>query len=439
MKTQALSIHLSTTSHSPHLIAASLAVALLLPLFPRASSGSVIAESGAQSLFVDPSVRAGGMGRASSAVFWGNDPNYWSNPALLTFHHGIRYEWGKTQLVPDLATGVYFTSKRLTAGYWGLGLLVAGKPLNNVGGIRLDYGTSVATDVDGNPIGTFTSYEEIQSVAGAANILEFTEHVLKAAGARPPEASRFLDVGLGWTEKRTHVSLAPAQVTQDQLSGRGNTTTHDSGILFRLTPYNAIDYAGLLPGLDHLARIRADVSYGRSTQNYDDATITYLDVSQRDPVLRVHRTGWATHVALGLSSGAQQALRERGLGWLPAWISPLISWGKAWDRELPMIRDPTTGDRLLGSEIKDSGWELTLANIYSIRRGWIDDRVGTVVGGTSGWSLGLQLRDWMGFSYDRATVPQSIYLKPVHRKAFTVYVDPIKAWAAVRQIRGGEL
>jgi hypothetical protein len=39
---------------------------------------------------LDPSVRATGMGRAGVAVFWGVDPNYWSNPALGGYLQGIR-------------------------------------------------------------------------------------------------------------------------------------------------------------------------------------------------------------------------------------------------------------------------------------------------------------------------------------------------------------
>lgn len=52
---------------------------------------------------------------------------------------------GKTQLVPDLADDVYFTSDLITLGGWGVGLYIAGKPIDGLGGLRLDYGTSVAS------------------------------------------------------------------------------------------------------------------------------------------------------------------------------------------------------------------------------------------------------------------------------------------------------
>ncbi|MGH7490139.1 MAG: hypothetical protein ACREMY_31710, partial [bacterium] len=139
-------------------------VSLFAPIPWFSTPALAQSESGAQSTLVDPSIRASGMGRAGVAVFWGDDPNGWVNPALYAYHDGIRYIRGKTQLVPDLATGVFFTSDEFTLGYGGLGLSIAGKPFDWLGGYELNYGKSVATDVDGNVVGEFTSYEKIQSI-----------------------------------------------------------------------------------------------------------------------------------------------------------------------------------------------------------------------------------------------------------------------------------
>lgn len=102
------------------------AILLCISLASPAHAQSSLAESGAQSLLIDPSVRSSGMGRSSNAVFWGSGPNYWSNPALLAFSRGVEYEWGRTQLVPDLASDVFFTSKRRLwatreSGFWWQG------------------------------------------------------------------------------------------------------------------------------------------------------------------------------------------------------------------------------------------------------------------------------------------------------------------------------
>ncbi|MFQ5599657.1 MAG: hypothetical protein ACE5G2_03795 [Candidatus Krumholzibacteriia bacterium] len=69
----------------------------------------------------------------------------WVNPALLEYHHGIRIEWGDTQLVPDLADDVCFESTRATLGGGksaspkdrGLGLEFGG-----IGGLRYDRATA---------------------------------------------------------------------------------------------------------------------------------------------------------------------------------------------------------------------------------------------------------------------------------------------------------
>ncbi len=404
--------------------------------FSRAGQAQPVeAESGAQSLLIDPSVRSSAMGGSSGGVFWGDGTNYWSNPALLGSRKGVVYEWGRTQLVPDLAKDVFFTTERLTLGGWGLGIVMAGKPIDSVGGQRLDYGESIATDVDGNILGTFTSYEETKSFGAGANLLEFAEHALAAGGIKTPAMSRFGDVSIGWGEKETHVFLAPADVTLDRLAGEGYVTTHDSGVLIRLTPYNSIDYPGVLPGLDRLVGSRVDFSYAGSTQNYNHATIAYIDQSQSDPVARLQRKGWAAHLALDLPARRHNEAESGTLGWLLGSITPLLSVGTTHDKVVPMIWDPAAAENRLGGRIQHSGWEVTLANIYSIRGGKIDDPAGTVQGHTSGWGIALHLKDVLGFSYDRATVPQSIYLERVHRKSITFSFDPVRAWGLLRRPR----
>jgi len=408
-------------------------VTFLLLLLAPTNHAYAQAESGAQSLLIDPSVRASAMGRSSNAVFWGYDTNDWSNPSLLAYRNGVTYEWGRTQLVPDLADDVFFTTKRLTLGAWGAGLLIAGRPVDGLGGLKLDYGESIATDVDGNPIGTFHATEDTQAIAAGVNVIEFAEHALKAGGREIPSLSRFGDVAVGWSEKRTHVSLAPADVTSSGIAGEGFVTTHDSGVLVRLTPYDGIDRAGLLPGLDRVLGARLDGSYGGSTQNYNNATIAYLDFDQADPIARIQIKGWAAHAAFDAPRSKKDNLRSRRLGWLIDIVSPLVSAGITGSRDIPLLPS-ASGGLVAGERIEHSGWEVTIANIYSFRGGKIDDPRGTVQGHTRGWGIGLHLKDAVGFSFDRATVPQSIYLVPVHRKALAFYFNPVRAW---EYFRGG--
>jgi len=140
--------------------------------------------SGVQSLLVGPSIRASGMGRSSAAVFWGGDADYWANPALLGYRDGLRFEHGKTRLVPDLADGVYFRSDRFTIARWGIGI-AATAPL---GRNRLDYGESIATDDEGNVLGSFTSYEEYDDFGIGVSLARASESLLTRADPSFPSS-----------------------------------------------------------------------------------------------------------------------------------------------------------------------------------------------------------------------------------------------------------
>src|SRR5258705_5291414 len=147
---------------------AALKAALLLGATPASAQYGF----GAQSTLIDSSVRLSGMGRTGAAVFWGGDLNDWSNPALLAYNKGLRYERSKTQLVPDLSDDVFFTTNRLLLGAWGVGLAVSGRPVDALGGARLDYGVSIATDVDGNELGRFRTFEDENAIGVGASVVQ---------------------------------------------------------------------------------------------------------------------------------------------------------------------------------------------------------------------------------------------------------------------------
>jgi len=123
------------------------------------------------------------------------------------------------------------------------------------------------------------------------------------------------------------------------------------------------------------------------------------------------------------------------MGWLIDCVTPILSVGKTHDREVPMIWDATTSANQAGERIEHSGWEVTFANIYSIRGGNVDDPAGTVRGRTSGWGIALHVKNAFGFSYDHATIPQAMFLGPVQRKSLMFYIDPIRALGLLRRPR----
>jgi len=85
-----------------------------------------------------------------------------------------------------------------------------------------------------------------------------------------------------------------------------------------------------------------------------------------------------------------------------------------------------------GDEVNRRGWEITVANIFSYREGYVDDPTGTVIGQTFGWGVGFHVGDLVGVQYDHATVPQSVYLGDVKRNGFSVHVDPVRVIRGLR-------
>jgi hypothetical protein len=412
-------------------------VAATLLLAPGIAEPAIVAGA-APSLTIEPSVRAAGMGEASTAVFWGDDPNYWANPAMLGYYKGLRYQWSKAKFWPQF--DIYFGTNRLTFGSSGVGLSVAGKPLNGLGGYRLDYGENELWDEYGNLIGILHDYEKVYSWGMGLSLAEFTENVTRSLGWELPAISRFGDfsVGRSWNDVETF--LAPGSFSGMGMDPIAQTSTKDRGYVLRFTPYNSIDYPGLVRSVDSFLRpavggMRLDLSYGNSVRNYNDAYMTFWSFMDTSFVVKDERRGLAVHLAVGLPGVVNDRLSSAGMGWLAKMITPFISWGKAWDRSTPSRRDPGTGQRLTQGEVKLSGWELTLCNVFTIRRGRTDDPSDVergIHGPSSGWGIGLRSAQLGGFRYDRATGPTSEDLDwEIESKAFNVWINPLGVWRAL--------
>jgi hypothetical protein len=396
---------------------------ILLVVFALVLSASELRAQGAAiSTILDTSVRASGMGRASSAVFWGGDPDSWANPALLGYAEGIRFESGKTQLIPDLAEDVTLKSRRLTLGAYGLGIVLSGKPIDGLGSTRLSYGESQATGPGGEDLGTYESYEEIDAIGFGLSLARATETVWRAVGHDPPPLARYGDVALGLTKKNVKVFLSPAFPTMGipEVSGEGRA--EDRGLFVRLSPYNTFDADDGAGGLARMLRARLDVGHGRSTLNRGQPPLELGFIPTDDRMTEESRKGWSAHVALH-PVALDESLENAHLDWLARSLSPAISFGAAWEDQTERY-DTVSGPG--ESAIDKDGWELTLLNVVSIRRGHYSDPDGGVDGPTKGWSAGFALAGAVGFRYDRATVPQAEGLTRLHRKAWSVFVDPLR-------------
>ncbi|HET7903264.1 MAG TPA: hypothetical protein VFM17_01755 [Candidatus Eisenbacteria bacterium] len=390
-----------------------LLVASLLSVEARAQSAS-----GAQSTFLDPSIVASGMGRAGVAVFWGDEPNDWANPALLGSQRGIRYQYGRTRLVPDLADDVTFTSKRLLVGAGGLGFSFAGKPLGSIGDLFLDYGESVATDPDGNVIGVYDSFEEIHQLSVGLQILEVVENGLRLLGKPAPDLNRYVDLSIGHSWKSVEVDLAPASLTLDGRAARGEAKERDRGVLLRVTPLDQTSEEGS-PRLEGV-RFRLDGSVGYSRRNKDHVRIALGDPADADPILEERILGFAGRITMRLPHDPGD--------WIWDFLSPSVSVGGAWESAKYYDGDARVG----GDPSKRRGQEIVVGGIVAGRIGhetW-DDAL--IDGDTYRVSLMLQYRRMAGIRYDFASVPQSVLLDDVDREGFTLFLDPCRLWKELR-------
>jgi hypothetical protein len=377
------------------------ALALLL------GASTAFAQGSGRSLDIDHSIRAAGMGEASNAVFWGDELNQWSNPAVLGYVRGVHYEYGNTQLVPGLAADVFFRSNVLKLAGGGLGTYFAGKPFG-VGSVKLDYGSTQGTDPNGNPIGTFDSHEDIESWGFGLSLAHAFESIARLSDRHAPRISRVADVSLGMNFKNLDMDLGPG--------AQGSTSTLDRGLLVRVSPLEIAQASRDLP-------LVVDLSYGWSELSYDDATISLPSEAAPVPLSKHQRTGYGAHIALVIPPELRRRMEGHPAGWLLAGLDPLLSFGYAKDHD---EITPSAGNY----ETDGSGTEVTVANIYSYRRGHFEDPLGEINGDTEGWSVGLPIGRVAAVRYDHATIPQASNsgLPDVTREAWSGWFDALRIW-----------
>jgi len=350
------------------------------------------AQGAAVSLLYDPSIRAAGMGGAGSAVFWGGDANVWANPALLGYAQGLRFERGRTQLVPGLATDVWFDTERHTIGGGGLGVAMTGKP-DGIGRTLLDYGG------DG-----YHGYEHAASWSVGASAAGLASTLWRWRGAEPPAFTRYADLAFGVSRKEVRVVLAPW--------GSAHAAQRDWGLLARVT---ALDNSrrGARPNVP----LRLDAAYAHSVVNAADATIRFTGEDLISPIYRLFFNGIAVRGEMGLPAAARS--RFERAPWLAESFEPLLSLGLSCDLEHAQAGDYADN----GYDVRHLGAELTVANLLTVRGGHLEDKTGGISGATLGWGLGFRAGRYAGFRYDYGTRPQASGLQDVKRRGWTAFLD----------------
>lgn len=225
-----------------NVFAASLGVAAAL-----LSAHCVMAQSTAGGISTQIQVggRAEALGRSYTALADDATAAWW-NPAGLGFLDKNNLSMMHTQLVPNLASDVYFDYGSFVhhyEGWGGLGVSLA----------YLSYGTNQQTDENGGVINEFSSYEFVPAVAYGTKLTP--------------------KVGLGVGLKYISVNLAPASVIA---GGVGHSFAADMGLLAHVREKQT----KYLPKLN-LAAVIVNVG----------PNIAFIDETQSDPLARALRLG----------------------------------------------------------------------------------------------------------------------------------------------------
>ena len=382
------------------------AAALLL----AALCGAARAQGTGRSMEIDGSPISSGMGGASAAAFWTAEPNYWANPALLGYYHGLRWQYGRTRLVPGLAANVWLTSHRFTLAEFGLGFEAAGRPVRALGGTRLDYGVSESYDQFGNPMLSFDSYEDIKTWGVGLSLGELVRSTAQLAGVELPPIARYFDVAGGFAQKRITMAFAP-----QFLHGTASGTSLDKGLLVR---------AGIgtdVLGLKDVPEIRLDLSYANAVLGYNDESVLFLNEDQAAPLSRTTWRAKGARLAVGMPREFASGIHDRTMRTLVHGLDPLVSLGYAYDNE-----HVQAGSEPGGYWVYHRGYEVTLANVLSLRLGHALDPLGEIDGGTWGFGIGIPLGDIAGARYDYARYPQArdSGLPDVTRHSASLWMDP---------------
>lgn len=225
---------------------------VVLGLFIISPYAHAQGEAGAGSLIIPPGARANAMGQSYVAI--ADDANaMWWNPAGLAFVQHAAVDMMHSQLVPDLASDVFFE-------YFGGIYRIEGLGVIGMSIQYLTYGKWMATDVQGVELGEGSSWEVSPMVGGAIRIMD--------------------QLALGMNLKFVYISLAPADLTLEGVAGTGHSVALDFGALWKAPEF---DLGGF--SVKRLSLGLAATNLGPS--------ITFINRDQAAPLPRNLRAGFA--------------------------------------------------------------------------------------------------------------------------------------------------
>ncbi|MBI5835669.1 MAG: PorV/PorQ family protein [Candidatus Eisenbacteria bacterium] len=322
---------------------------------------------GGASLFITPSARADGMGRAFVSI--ADDPSaLWFNPAGLGFIEHTEAMTNYAKLVPGLADDVFhmYLAYLKNSHSWG-----------TFGGsvTYLSYGVSTISRENptggADSVGTFSSYE-------LAPMLSFGTAISR-------------NIAFGFSVKLLYVDLAPGYAllqsgvaTSNSVNGTGSSVAADIGVLARDTV--------------HIGGRAVELSIGSVLQNLGPS-ISFVDQANSDPLPRNINTGFSARVQLQEGYAVTAAINAQ------KFIIPTQGATDSAGNVIDVPSEPIHWH--VGAEVLAAG---TLAG----RLGFIHDPGGQISSVTYG--LGILLSK---LQVDFASVPQA-YSERVKKFSLTV-------------------
>ena len=338
----------------PRIFSAALLVTLLFAQGGPAEA-TPESEAGALSLLISPSVRVNGMGQAGVALL--DEPAGYYNPgavALSSPAHTLqsRFYLSEMPWLPalfDETTYSYFAAQAAAERVLD-GLFWKGPTRLRAAfyGYRTKIGLEeqIRTDERGDQLGTFTSAEASNNIGISLALRSVVE------------------IGIGATTKWISSDLAPVGMRG---AGKGSARAYDFGLI---TVVPVVGVWERLTGREFKPfQPKLNVGFGITWQNRG-GEISYLDASFTDPLPANRRHGWSGSLGMDWNSDSFNLAIGR------------VTFSTETYR--PQVDGVHVTSR---AEDDKSGFEVSILETVSIRRGTYDDFDGEIHLETSGWTV----------------------------------------------------
>lgn len=381
---------------------------------------AALSGTGAFNMTYNTSVRFGAMGGAGVGAPWGQDTNHWANPAALAHRRGLHYLDFKSNIAEWMTDDIVLTNREITYGAGGFAFLLAvGPGLGNT----LDLGTQMIVDEDNNLVGSQDSYMETTSWGLAVDPVAIWA---RKRGSQDSDWARRYSLAFGLFRQHFSEHLGADQTIQDGIGGEANEEASliSAGVQLRATPIEIGRIDGV--GDNGVVAFRLGAAYGRSVLARTDEFLE-REIQTDDVLPRAHVAGWSIHADMPLAESVKREARSELGQLIVAGFDPLFSItycsqrtepGFLWVDDHYVYERDTSGTR----DETGHGWEVGLANIFTLRRGHFKSQY--IDGDTKGWGVNLQLGSLGGFRYDWAAVPLASGFPDEERSSWAVWIDP---------------